>query len=93
MAIGGAKKSDHVSPIFEKLKWLKMEKSFLYSIRDLVFKIKNKMLPDWLFSFPTIEQSRNNQVNTRNQDMFLIPRVPTDTGARNLIILGPKLWN
>ena len=93
IAIGGAKKHEHVTPVFEKLKWLKMKPRFMYSICLLIFKSINNILPEWVFSLPTIREIRENRVNTRHQDNLFIPRATTDTGARNIQILGPKLWN
>ena len=93
IAIGGAKKHEHVTPLFEKLKWLKIKPKFIYNVCLLIFKSINNILPEWVFSLPTIREIRENGVNTRNQDNLLIPRTATDTGARNIKILGPKLWN
>ena len=93
IAIGGAKKHDHVSPIFEKLKWLKMLPKFIYDICLLVFKSKSNILPEWLFPLPTISENRDNLVRTRHQNNLFHPRTTTDTGARNLNVIGPKLWN
>ena len=93
IAVGGAKKRDHVSPIFEKLKWLKMKPRFIYTICVLVFKSKNNILPEWLFPLPTVGEARDNLVNTRRQDSLYVPRMTTDTGARNLCVIGPIYWN
>ena len=93
IAIGGAKKHDHVTPIFEKLKWLKIKPRFMYSICLIIFKSINNILPEWVFSLPTIREIRENRVNTRHQENLFIPRTTTDIGARNIKVLGPKLWN
>ena len=93
IAVGGARKYDHVSPIFEKLKWLKMKQRFIYSICILVFKSINTIVPEWLFPLPTVRVTRSNLVNTRHQNKLYVPRTNTDTGARNLSVIGPKLWN
>ena len=93
IAIGGVRKYDHVSPIFEKLKWLKIKTRFTYSICLLIFKSINNIIPEWVFSLSTIRENRENRVNTRHENNLFIPRVTTDTGARNIMILGPKLWN
>ena len=93
IAIGGAKKHDHVSPIFEKLKWLKMKSRFIYNICLLVFKSRNCILPEWCLPLPTMREVRDNSLNTRYRDNLFVPRTITDTGARNFNVLGPKLWN
>ena len=93
IAIGGVKKHDHVSPIFEKLKWLKIKPRFMYSICILVFKSINNILPEWVFPLPTVRETRENRVTTRYQGNLFVPRTITDTGARNFKVIGPKFWN
>ena len=92
VAIGGAKKYDHVTPILEKLQWLRMDKKYFYDICILMFKIKNQLLPDWLFNMPTVGDVRSELIVTRQNDNLFIPRTFTDTGARALNIRGPLLW-
>ena len=93
VAVGGARKYDHVTPIYEKLRWLRMDKKYIYDICLLVFKICNKLFPEWLFTLPTVGQVRRERINTRNLHTLFIPRTKTDIGARALNIVGPKLWN
>ena len=42
VAIGGARKYDHVTPIFNKLEWLKIEEKVFYDISITVFKVLKK---------------------------------------------------
>ena len=93
VAAGGARKYDHVTPIYNKLKWLRMEDKYIYEVCILIFKIHFKFLPDWLFTLPTVAQIRGERFNTRNLDALYVPRTNTDTGARALNVIGPKLWN
>ena len=50
-------------------------------------------LPAELFSFPTVGQIRQENINTRQRDSLFVPRFCTDTGARSLHVIGPKFWN
>ena len=50
VAIGGARKYDHVTPIFNKLEWLKIEQKVSYDICITVFKVLKVQLSEWLFS-------------------------------------------
>ena len=93
VAVGGAHKHDHVTPIFEKLKWLRMDKKYFYDICILVFKIIHKILPEWLFSLPSVGQHRSRSMITRHENSLYVPRALTDVGARNIKIIGPTLWN
>lgn len=93
VAIGGVRKFDHVSPIYRKLKWLRIEEKYYYDICILTFKIINKMLPEWLFILPTVEETRLEGVTTRQQNLLHVPRTFTDIGARALNITCPTFWN
>ena len=93
IAVGGARKHDHVTPILQKLEWLQMEMKYFYDICLLVFKINNNLLPEWLFSLPTVNQARAENINTRHQNSLFVPRTFTDTGARSLNVVGPSFWN
>ena len=87
----GARKYDHVTPLLNDLQWLTVKKKIIYDICVTVFKIRNKMLPDWLFSLPSVEHL--NQRVTRQINDLYVPRTTTDLGSRSLKIRGPKLWN
>ena len=92
-AIGGVRKHDHVTPLFDRLGWLRMDAKFIFDICLLVFKMKNRILPEWLFLLPTVNQMRTNDINTRHQNSYFVPRTFTDIGARALTVSGPRLWN
>ena len=93
VAVGGASKFDHVTPLFEKLNWLKMDARYIYEVSLLVFKIKSKLLPEWLFSLPTVDQMREGNITTRSRDFLFTSRASTDTGARCINVVGPTIWN
>lgn len=93
VAVGGARKHDHVTPIFKKLKWLRMDTKYFYDICVFVFKITHKLLPEWLFPMPIVGQLRIGTMNTRHQNSLFVPRTITDMGARNLKVVGPTFWN
>ena len=93
VAIGGIRKHEHVTPLYDRLGWLRMDTKFLFGICLLVFKMKNRLLPEWLFSLPTVNQRRIEIMNTRNQDNYFVPRTFTDIGARAITVMGPKTWN
>ena len=91
MAFGGANKYDHASPILKDLNWLNMENKLKYDVCVFVYKVCNNMLPEWLYSFPTVNEI--NIRNTRqNRDLF-VSRTNTDMGARAVTIRGPSIWN
>ena len=93
VTIGGIRKHEHVTPLYDKLGWLRMDEKFLFDICLLVYKIKHRVLPEWLFSLPTVNQRRNEAINTRNQDYYFVRRTFTDIGTRAITVLGPRSWN
>ena len=58
VAIGGAKKYDHVSPIIKDLQWLKIKQKHEFEVCTIMYKILRGFFPDWLFNgtFNTVEQ-------------------------------------
>ena len=91
VAYGGLRKYDHVSPIFAELKWLYIEKKLMNDISIFAYKVCNKLLPDWLFSFATVGD--HNVRPTRQSSDLFISRTKTDIGARSISIRGAKIWN
>ena len=93
VAAGGARKYDHVTPIYDQLKWLRMGQKYIFEVCLLIFRIRNRYIPDWIFNLPTVAQIRGESINTRSLNTLYVPRTNTDIGARALNIIGPKLWN
>ena len=91
VAHGETRKYDHITPIMKELKWLKMENKIILDICIFTYKICNNMLPNWLFTFPTI-QDINPRTTRQSSDLY-VARRKTDIGARAISIKGPKLWN
>ena len=46
VAIGGARKSDHVTPIFKELKWLNIEQKCRLESSSMVYKALHNYIPD-----------------------------------------------
>ena len=93
VAIGGARRIDHASPIIEGLKWLRIDKKYIYEICTFIFKIKSREVPEWLYELPTASEARGTAVVTRQNNKLFIPRTRTKNGARNMKVEGPRLWN
>ena len=91
VAAGDAKKYDHVSPILEKLGWLKLEKKFFLDICIMVFKYKRGLIPDWLFSLYSVHQVRDRR--TRQSNELIVNRCATDIAKNSFLITGPLYWN
>ena len=89
VAVGGARKHDHVTPIFEKLGWLPLETKYFYDVCKFIYKLRSKLLPEWLFPLSTVGENRTENISTRHQNSLFVPRTFTDSGARALNVTGP----
>ncbi len=58
-----------------------------------VFKVKNKLFPDWFVQFPVNNEILQNSYTTRQQHSLHVSHTSTDHGARSFIVLEPKIWN
>ena len=92
VAIGGARKYDHVSPIFDKLEWLRMDKKLHFDICILIFKVQRSLIPEWLFLLPTVIQARQ-EMRTRQCNDLVIPRTTSNIGKNQFAVKGPTVWN
>ncbi len=63
VAIGGASKFDHATPILNKLQWFPIRQKVIYEQCLISFKIMNTQLPSWLFCFHQVINI--NSTNTR----------------------------
>ncbi len=91
VAVGGARKCDHVSPIIKELKWLKIKEKHVFDTCTTMFKTMHGCYPEWLSSFETVNEATGSI--TRQHNNLYVPRTRTDTGARSLAVTAPKLWN
>ncbi len=90
---GGARRCDHDTPFSTQLNWLKIENKVVFAVAIAVFKIKNKMYPDWFMQLPTNTEVTQSRHTTRQQNNLHIPHTNTDCEARSLLVLGPRLLN
>ena len=91
IAIGGARKYDHVTPILKELKWVNIENKILYDICTFTYKVINNVYNENHFCFPTLNDV-NIRLTRQSNDLF-IKRTNTDIGTNAISIRGPKLWN
>ncbi len=91
VAVGCTRKYDHVTPFIKELKWLKIKEKHTLDKCTTVYKAVNNCYPDWYLKFPTVREHTTS--NTRQLNNLYVGRARTDSGARAITILGPKLWN
>ncbi len=91
LAVGGARKCYHVSPIIKEVKWLKIKEKHVFDTCTVMFNTMNCSYPEWLLSIKTVNEATGSI--TRQNNNLYVPRTRTDSGARSLAVLEPKLWN
>ncbi len=90
-AIGGARKQDHATPFIKELGWLKIYQKYLYELGIMMYNVTKGNAPNHLLSLRSVRDV--SSVNTRQQDQLYVPRTKTQSGARSILIDGPKYWN
>ena len=70
VALGGAAKSDNITPFLKELKWLKVNHQYEFEILTLTYRIMNNDFPDWLLLLACVRDSRNHPVNTRQTEQL-----------------------
>ena len=93
VALGGASKSEHVTPFLKELRWLKINQIHKYEIATTVYNLVNKKFPNWLFPLPTVSDINAHSVNTRQTEQLHVPRCNTYLGNRSFPVAAPTLWN
>ena len=93
VALGGAAKSDHVTPFLKELGWLKINQKYKLEIATIIHNLINKKTRDWLFPLPTVSDIHAQNVNTRQTGQLYVPRCNTCLGNRSFRVAAPTLWN
>ena len=60
----------HTEPLFKKHKLLKLDDIYKHQILNFHFKLKNRMLPSYFYTFPTTLNNQVHQLNTRRRNIF-----------------------
>ncbi len=91
VAEGKGQKYGHVTPIIMELKWLSVSQQIIFNTAANTYKHLHRQYPEHLMTLPSVNTVTSS--TTRQQGDLYVPRAHTDTGARQLCIRGPKLWN
>ncbi len=88
---GGLRKHDHVSPAFQELKWLRINKEYTYDVYITMHKFIYGFYPDFIHKFLLVRDVTLS--GTRQQNHLVVPRTHTNAGAKAFTAVGPKVWN
>ncbi len=81
---GGARRSDHATPFITQLKWLKIDKKVISDVAVTVFKVKNRVFPDWFIYLPTNNDLSLNIYTTRQLHNLYVSHTNTECGGPSL---------
>ena len=83
---------DYTLPLFKKLNILPLNSLYVYNMLLNIYKIRNEVLPE---IFTVNFKLKRNIVtrNTRQQDLYFIPKFRTQYIGNTLIVQGPKIAN
>ena len=56
-----------------------------------MFKYVNKLYPNYILNFRTVGDVTGS--TTRQRNHLYVKKTNTESGARSLLVRGPKLWN
>ncbi len=89
VAVGGARKYDHVSPIIKELRWLEIKEKHVFDTFTTIFKTMHGSYPEWLLSLKTVNEGTRS-ITIQHNNLYE-PWTITENGARYLAVAGPKL--
>ena len=92
-ALGGAARSEHVTPFLKELGWLKINQKHKFDAAKIVYNLTNINLPNWLFPLPTVSDMHAHNVNTRQTEQLHVPRCNTCLSTRSFRVAASTLWN
>ena len=90
--IAGEKRYSHTDPIFNKLKILKFQQIYLYSVQLFVFKFHHNQLPD-MFENYFIRNRSFHSHNTRVNSLFRPPLIRSSLSKKNIRVTGVRTHN
>ncbi len=88
---GVLRKHDHVSPTFEELECLRINKKYTYDVCITMHKLLYGFYPDFIHKFLSVRDVAPS--GTWQQNNLVVPRTRTNAGAKAFTAVGPKVWN
>ena len=85
-------KLEHTAPLFKKLNLLPLEYLFKFAILIFMFKCKNHMLPQ-MFQDCFIINKNCKSKETRQSQLYFIPRARTNYLEKTILVQGPTIAN
>ena len=90
--IVGARKFDHSTPIFKKLKLLNLNEIYIYCVQLFMYKYHHRILPP-VFHDLFVSNNTVHSHFTRQQSHFHVPLALTTIMSKTIRITGVTLYN
>ena len=92
--ISFAKFDEHSTPLFAKLKIIKLHDIILLNTACFMYQYSNCNLPSAFDSFFIAINTRHNySTRMASKSTFAFPKIRTNYGKFNIRYFGPKIWN
>ena len=87
------KKSEHITPVLQRLHWLPVHFRIIYKICIIIYKALNGLAPLYIAElFMYKKYYRSLRASTQN--FLVVPKTNTVSyGDRAISVAGPKIWN
>ena len=85
---------EHTSPIFKRLKLIKLNDLLYLYTAVFMYKFHRKLLPSTFDNFfSTVAAKHNYGTRLSTKQSLSLPKVNTNYGIFNIRFQGPKIWN
>lgn len=82
----------HTDYMLNELKWMSINQRLHYNVLVYVFKIKNKLTPEYLCKKLEYNRDFHNR-NTRNREELRLPNIKTEFARKTIFYNGIKMFN
>lgn len=91
--ISKAKYNSHTEPLFKKHYILKLQDQYEYNALKFIFDYRQHSLPKTFDHLLVLNRQLPNSRDTRQSELYHIPRSRTDFIAKLPLFTMPKIWN
>jgi len=84
---------EHITPFFERLRWLKIHSRRLFFVGNLTFSILHTKEPPALYSGFEFRDSGTSRATRASNDTLILPQCRTEFYKRSFICTAAEFWN
>ena len=91
--VTGAKARSNISKLYDETSWLSIMDRRDNTMLTMLFKIKNRMTPDYLYELLPPENHEHVRYNLRNNKNISVPFTRLESFKRSFFPYSIRLWN